>query len=94
MKAIEFVKEENYLICGRHGTSEVKPGSVLERCFACHNKIVVFPDSQRLLQERADLELKLVCGNCWTAAPDQRRIRPLPDNAMGSHIREYLRNHR
>lgn len=68
---------ENYVVCGAVGTTEVVPGSVKERCFSCRNDVVVFPSSQKMLHERTELNLKIVCTSCYMSAPDKDRIKPL-----------------
>jgi len=67
---------ENYIVCGRVGMTEVVPGSVKERCFSCHHDVVIFPNSQKMLHERPELKLKIVCTSCYMAAPDKDRIQP------------------
>lgn len=71
-----IVPAENYIVCGQVGTTEVVPGSVKEKCFACRNDVVIFPNSQRMLTERAELKLKIVCTSCYMAAPDKDHVQP------------------
>lgn len=67
---------ENYIVCGQVGMTEVVPGSVKERCFSCRHDVVIFPSSQKILHERPELKLKIVCTSCYMAAPDKDHIVP------------------
>ena len=68
---------ENYIVCGRVGMTEVVPGSVKEKCFACRHEVVIFPNSQKMMTERVELKLKIVCNCCYMSAPDKDHIKPL-----------------
>jgi hypothetical protein len=67
---------ENYIVCGQVGMTEVVPGSVKEQCFSCRRDVVIFPNSQKILHDRPELKLKIVCSSCYMAAPDKDHIQP------------------
>lgn len=71
---------ENYVVCGRLEISDAPVGSVKERCFACNHFVIVYPSSQRLLMQRIDLHLKIVCNSCYLRAPDKDHIRPIQES--------------
>jgi hypothetical protein len=71
-----FSPAENYIVCGRVGMTEVVPSSVKEKCFSCHYDVVVFPNSQKILTDRPELKLKIVCTSCYMSAPDKDHIQP------------------
>ena len=89
----EISPAENYVVCVRVDQSiEVVPGSVRERCFACSAYVMLYPDSQRLMNERKEEHIKIVCSSCYMSAPDKDRIRP--SDQLPKEIRDYIHRER
>lgn len=88
----QMSRAENYIVCGRVGTSDVVPGSVREDCFACLHPVIVYPNSQKLLNTRRDLKLKIVCSSCYMSAPDKDHIKTLHETNAPRELVSSIRN--